>query len=338
MAWDFETEPEFEAKLDWMREFVRDEIIPLEELDVPEEKMQAIMKPLKAEVKRRGLWAAHLEPELGGGGFGQVKLGLMHEILGQTRARAVDLRQQRARLGQRRAARGRRHQGAEEEVAGAAARRRAAQRVLDDRARGRRLRSQADPHARAARRRRVGDRRPQVVHLERVARRLPDHDGGDRSRRATRSRGRRCSSCRPSTPGMKIVRDVPMHVRPGPQDRRSGRPLRGASTTAAASPSRTWWRRGGDRTGLRAGAEAARPRPHPPRHALARHLAARLRHDVRARGVALLARLAPLREADGAGLGGDQPRRDAGGAPAHAPRRLEDGQGRRVATRATRSR
>ena len=32
MAWDFETEPEFEAKLDWMRTFVREEIIPLETL------------------------------------------------------------------------------------------------------------------------------------------------------------------------------------------------------------------------------------------------------------------------------------------------------------------
>jgi acyl-CoA dehydrogenase len=32
MAWDFETEPEFEAKLVWMRQFVRDEIIPLETL------------------------------------------------------------------------------------------------------------------------------------------------------------------------------------------------------------------------------------------------------------------------------------------------------------------
>ena len=30
MAWDFSTEPEFEAKLEWMRGFVRDEIIPLE--------------------------------------------------------------------------------------------------------------------------------------------------------------------------------------------------------------------------------------------------------------------------------------------------------------------
>ncbi|MFI5040313.1 MAG: acyl-CoA dehydrogenase family protein [Acidimicrobiales bacterium] len=34
MAWDFETEPEFEEKLAWMRTFVRDEIIPLETLDL----------------------------------------------------------------------------------------------------------------------------------------------------------------------------------------------------------------------------------------------------------------------------------------------------------------
>ena len=32
MAWDFETEPEFEEKLAWMRTFVREEIIPLETL------------------------------------------------------------------------------------------------------------------------------------------------------------------------------------------------------------------------------------------------------------------------------------------------------------------
>ena len=32
MAWDFETEPEYEAKLAWARSFVDDEIIPLETL------------------------------------------------------------------------------------------------------------------------------------------------------------------------------------------------------------------------------------------------------------------------------------------------------------------
>ncbi|HXO07717.1 MAG TPA: acyl-CoA dehydrogenase family protein, partial [Solirubrobacteraceae bacterium] len=45
--------------------------------------MRAV-KPLQEQVQARGLWAAHLEPSLGGQGFGQVKLGLMHEILGTT--------------------------------------------------------------------------------------------------------------------------------------------------------------------------------------------------------------------------------------------------------------
>ena len=40
--------------------------------------------PLKEEVKKRGLWACHLDPELGGQGYGQVKLALMHEILGRS--------------------------------------------------------------------------------------------------------------------------------------------------------------------------------------------------------------------------------------------------------------
>ncbi|MEZ5224934.1 MAG: acyl-CoA dehydrogenase family protein [Ilumatobacteraceae bacterium] len=90
MAWDFETEPEFERKLEWMRGFVREEIIPLETLaDVwrtPEgrERFVQITAPLKEAVKQQGLWAAHLPPDMGGLGFGQVKLGLMHEVLGQT--------------------------------------------------------------------------------------------------------------------------------------------------------------------------------------------------------------------------------------------------------------
>jgi acyl-CoA dehydrogenase len=86
MAWDFSTEPEFEAKLAWMRELVRDEIIPLEGVaaSVTPEQLRRLLAPLQEQVKAQGLWAAHLPPELGGGGFGQVKLGLMHEILGQT--------------------------------------------------------------------------------------------------------------------------------------------------------------------------------------------------------------------------------------------------------------
>jgi acyl-CoA dehydrogenase len=89
MAWDFETEPEFEEKLAWMRTFVREEIMPLETLAEDFRKpggrdvFAKIVAPLKEQVKEKGLWAAHLPPDMGGMGFGQVKLGLMHEILGQ---------------------------------------------------------------------------------------------------------------------------------------------------------------------------------------------------------------------------------------------------------------
>jgi acyl-CoA dehydrogenase len=84
MAWDFQTEPEFEAKLQWMQGFVREEIFPLETLGLDHDTFVDAVRPLQEEVKRQGLWAAHLDPELGGMGFGQVKLGLMHEILGQS--------------------------------------------------------------------------------------------------------------------------------------------------------------------------------------------------------------------------------------------------------------
>jgi acyl-CoA dehydrogenase len=84
MAWDFETEPEFAAQLTWMREFVREEIFPIETLRLTYEGILEIIKPLQDEVRSRGLWAAHLPPELGGMGFGQVRLGLMHEVLGQS--------------------------------------------------------------------------------------------------------------------------------------------------------------------------------------------------------------------------------------------------------------
>ncbi len=84
MSWDFSTEPEFQEQLDWMRDLVRREIWPLETI-WPELGLDGLMRamaPLQERVKDRGLWAAHLPEELGGQGMGQVRLGLMHEILG----------------------------------------------------------------------------------------------------------------------------------------------------------------------------------------------------------------------------------------------------------------
>ena len=87
MAWDFSTEPEFQEQLDWIDQFCREEIEPFNTvfpvaLRTNDPKVKALARGLQQQIKDRGLWAAHLPPELGGQGFGQVKLGLMHEILG----------------------------------------------------------------------------------------------------------------------------------------------------------------------------------------------------------------------------------------------------------------
>jgi acyl-CoA dehydrogenase len=86
MAWDFSTDPEFQEHLDWMRDLVREEVWPIETVfdELGEDGFRRAIAPLQARVKERGLWAAHLPPDLGGQGFGQVKLGLMHEILGSS--------------------------------------------------------------------------------------------------------------------------------------------------------------------------------------------------------------------------------------------------------------
>ena len=88
MAWDFSTDPEFQEQLDWVEEFCRTEIEPLD-LVFPgaaysrNPKAKALVDPLKQQVKDRGLWALFLDEELGGPGFGQLKLALLNEILGR---------------------------------------------------------------------------------------------------------------------------------------------------------------------------------------------------------------------------------------------------------------
>jgi acyl-CoA dehydrogenase len=91
MAWDFSTEPEFQETLDWIDQFVRDEIEPLDlafsshvVYDRSHPVHEKVIRPLQEEVKRRDLWACHLGPELGGKGYGQLKLALMNEILGRS--------------------------------------------------------------------------------------------------------------------------------------------------------------------------------------------------------------------------------------------------------------
>ena len=91
--WDFSTDPEFAAKLEWMDAFVRDEVEPLDHFTQQTEhvvyaplspELAKIVRPLQDRVREQGLWACHLGPELGGQGYGQVKLALINEVLGRT--------------------------------------------------------------------------------------------------------------------------------------------------------------------------------------------------------------------------------------------------------------
>ena len=91
MAWDFSTEPEFQEKLDWLREFMEREIEPLD-LAFPHHYVydkthpvhSEVLAPIQEQVKEQGLWACHLGPDLGGLGYGQLKLALINEILGRS--------------------------------------------------------------------------------------------------------------------------------------------------------------------------------------------------------------------------------------------------------------
>jgi acyl-CoA dehydrogenase len=89
VSWDFETDPDFQRELDWVETFVREEVEPLDFVihhawDMDDPVRQRLIPPLQQQVKERGLWATHLGPELGGPGYGQVKLALLNEILGRT--------------------------------------------------------------------------------------------------------------------------------------------------------------------------------------------------------------------------------------------------------------
>ncbi len=92
MAWDFSTDPDFQNKLDWMDGFVREEVEPLDVLLQGEKAIYDKTHPVHAKVVRglqetvraKDLWACHLGPDLGGKGYGQLKLGLMNEILGRS--------------------------------------------------------------------------------------------------------------------------------------------------------------------------------------------------------------------------------------------------------------
>jgi acyl-CoA dehydrogenase len=89
MGWDFETDPEYQRELDWVERFVAEEVAPVDQVidhawDVNDPLRNKLIKPLQDKVREHKLWACHLGPELGGPGYGQLKLALLNEKLGYT--------------------------------------------------------------------------------------------------------------------------------------------------------------------------------------------------------------------------------------------------------------
>jgi acyl-CoA dehydrogenase len=88
VAWDFSTDPDFQKKLDWVEEFCKEEVEPLEfvfpyAVRSPDPKVKAYVRGLQQQIKEQGLWALFLDEELGGPGYGQLKLGLLNEVIGR---------------------------------------------------------------------------------------------------------------------------------------------------------------------------------------------------------------------------------------------------------------
>src|ERR1700761_760584 len=90
---DFSIDPDLKKKIDWIRAFVQQEIEPLDVLydynanapyDIENPELVKVIKELQQTVRAQGLWAPHLDGELGGQGLGQVALCSINEELGRS--------------------------------------------------------------------------------------------------------------------------------------------------------------------------------------------------------------------------------------------------------------
>ena len=213
-----------------------------------------LVRALQQQVKDQGLWAIFLDEELGGPGFGQLKLGLLNEILGRYPSAPQMFGAAAPDTGNMEmlAAYGTEEQKERWLVPLLNQDMFSAYSMTEPQ-------GGSDPnlfrtHA-MPRRRRVGHQRREVVHQRRTGRRHPLRDVHQRHVRRAPHHARRRDPARAPEP-------QPHHLQ-----RRAG---------PARPPARPRGRRQG------AGPAPSRWRSHPPRHAHDRPVQAGLRHDVRA--------------------------------------------------------
>ena len=337
MAWDFSTEPEFQEHLDWMREFVREEIQPLETL----------INELEWDAARAGHGAAARAGQ-GTRAVGRAPRRRSWAARASARSSSASCTRYWAPPRSRPFAFGNAApDSGNSEILALAGTPEQKERYLYPLLEGdlKSAFSMTEPNSagsdptllndgRRQGRRRLGHQRPQVVLLQRLDRRLPHRHGRHRPRCA-------------QVPEGLDVRRRRRHARRRDRARRGDH---GAPAGAWASygnhaeivyedvrvPGSALLGARGRRLPHRSA--AAVPGPHPPLHALARRLAARLRHALRVRAAARDERREAGREADGAELDRRLGRADGRGAADDAARRLEDGHRRASPRRGARSR
>ena len=193
-----------------------------------------VIRPLQEQVKKQDLWACHLGPDLGGLGYGQVKLALMNEILGRSTLGADRCSAARPPTpATPRSSPTTARQEQKEQVPPAAARRRDRLVLLDDRAAGRRRPAGVHLPGRAGRRR-VGHQRREVVLVEPALRRVRDRDGRHRPRRADLPGRVDVPRARPTRPASRSSATPASPARRSARDR-----TRTCATTTCASRRRT---------------------------------------------------------------------------------------------------
>ena len=268
--WDFSTEPEFAAKLEWARGFMTEHVYALEVLEgIDEPTFMRAIAPLRAEVKERGPVgrappARARRPGLRPGQARAHARGPRHDG-----DRADGVRQPGARLGNGEIIAHRRHARAEGALRRPAAGRRDALGVLDDRARRGRL----GPDARSRRARSATATSSSSTATSGSA---PTDAGADllivmavTDPDAPPHRRASMFIVPVDTPGVNILRDVPTMEFPGGHTRCTAGTPRSSTRTCASPPDALLGDAG---RGLQDRPAAARPRAHPPLHALPRPL------------------------------------------------------------------
>lgn len=83
---DFNVEPWIAQQLEKIQAFVQDKLIPIESDIITSDffKIESRLNELRAEVKQMGLWAPHINQDIGGCGQSLMQLALISEILGQS--------------------------------------------------------------------------------------------------------------------------------------------------------------------------------------------------------------------------------------------------------------